>query len=73
MLTNDNGPETTSNDHCRFLRCKEMFIDTGRDFHVSQSGSGIYWCSHTQNCVGPDGQTVTLEDCRWGRSSHEAC
>ena len=73
MLTNDNEPETASQGHCRFLRCKEMFIDTGREFHVSQSGSGIYWCSHTQNCVGPDGLGVALEHCQPGRSCHEAC
>ena len=24
------------------------------------------------NCVGPDGQTVALEDCRPGRRCHEA-
>jgi len=59
MLTNDNESQTATLDHCRFLRCKEMFIDTGRDFH-------------TQNCVGPDGQTVALEDCRPGRTCHEA-
>ena len=68
MLTNETEPQTASQDHCRFLRCKEMFIDTGRDFHMSQSGSGIYWCSHSQNCLGPDGGIVNLENCKQGRA-----
>jgi hypothetical protein len=36
--------------YCRFLRCKEMFIDTGHPFDLADSRSGAYWCAHTQNC-----------------------
>ena len=57
---------------CRSLRCKEMFIDTGREFDLSNSGSGIYWCSHTQNCLGPDGQVADTENCKAGRSCYES-
>jgi len=59
--------------YCRFLRCKEMFIDTGHPFDLADSGSGAYWCAHTQNCLGRDGQVVGVETCVSGRSCHEPC
>jgi len=59
-------------DYCQRLRCKEMFVDMGEPFHLKDSGSGIYWCSHTQNCLGPDGQVVHVEECKPGRSCYEA-
>ncbi len=58
--------------YCRFLRCKEMFIDTGHPFDLADSRSGAYWCAHTQNCLGRDGQEVGVETCVAGRSCHEA-
>ncbi len=57
--------------HCRSLRCKEMFIDTGREFRMEDSGSGIYWCSHTQTCLGPDGEVADAEHCKSGRGCYE--
>ncbi|MDE3179519.1 MAG: hypothetical protein KGM47_07630 [Acidobacteriota bacterium] len=59
---------------CLRLRCKEMFIDmgTGVPFDLKDSGSGIYWCSHTQNCLGPDGQIVHFTCCTQGRGCYEA-
>ena len=53
--------------HCRWLRCKEMFIETAREFRMEESGSGIYWCSQTQSCLGPDGQVADTENCKSGR------
>lgn len=58
-------------DHCRRLRSKEMYVDTGDEFHMSETGSGIYWCSHTQNCLGPDGQVAEPASCKAGRSCFE--
>ena len=58
--------------HCRRLRCKEMFIDTGAEFRMAETGSGIYWCSHTQNCLGPDGQIAEPTGCQGGRECYEA-
>jgi len=58
--------------HCRALRCKEMFIDTGREFRMAESASGIYWCSHTQTCLGPDGDVADVEHCKSGRGCYEA-
>ena len=47
--------QETLQGHCRRLRCKEMFVDTGIEFKMTETGSGIFWCSHTQNVLGPDG------------------
>jgi hypothetical protein len=57
--------------YCRRLRCKEMFVDTGVAFHPAHSGSGIYWCNHTQNCLGPDGEVADVESCKPGRACFE--
>lgn len=58
-------------EYCQRLRCKEMFIDTGEAFDLKDSGSGIYWCAHTQNCIGPDGEIVHLEHCKASRGCYE--
>jgi hypothetical protein len=57
--------------YCHRLRCKEMYIDMGTVFNLEDSGSGIYWCSHTQNCMGPDGKVADLENCQAGRGCFE--
>jgi hypothetical protein len=48
-----------------------MFIDTGIEFKMAETGSGIYWCSHTQNVLGPDGQVAEPGDCTAGRGCFE--
>lgn len=58
--------------HCRRLRCKEMFIETAIDFKMTETGSGIFWCSHTQNVLGPDGQVAEPGGCTAGRECYEA-
>ncbi len=58
---------------CRCLRSKELFLHQDEpDWDISQSSSGIFWCMHTQNCLGPDGQVAEPENCQAGRSCHEA-
>jgi hypothetical protein len=49
-----------------------MFIDAEPDPSVPRSDSGICWCVHTQNCLGPDGQVASTEDCKPGRACYEA-
>jgi len=49
-----------------------MFIDTGREFDITDTGSGIFWCSHTQTCVGPDGSVADPEHCKAGRGCYES-
>jgi len=72
---------------CKHLRSKEMFYDTGtpeEDRHSCLSdddrnsslpperhGSGVFWCTHTQNCLGPDGAPATAETCIPTRGCYE--
>jgi hypothetical protein len=55
---------------CRCLRSKEMFYDNGTPLE-ERGGSGIFWCSQTHNCMGPDGRIVSLEECVSTRPCHE--
>ena len=57
---------------CRCVRSKEMYIDSEHDPTVPNSHSGLFWCLHSQNCLGPDGQVVTPASCTAGRSCYEA-
>ena len=45
-------------ERCRCLRSKEMFIDAEPDPRLPSMGSGIFWCIHTHNCLGPDGKVA---------------
>jgi hypothetical protein len=56
---------------CQYLRAKEMFYAADPVQALLQSGSGIYWCIHTQNCLGPDSQTAEPSACRPGRSCYK--
>ena len=56
---------------CRLIRSKWMFIDVEPDPKAPHSDNGLYWCVHTQNCLGPDGKIVTLEKCAFGRACFE--
>jgi hypothetical protein len=57
--------------HCRRLRCKEMFVDALVEFKMTETGSGIYWCSHTQNVLGPDGRVAEPSECKADRECFE--
>ena len=61
---NLSGVATTQ---CRCLRSKEMFIGVEPDPSVPSMSSAIFWCTHTQNCLGPDGRVADLEGCKPGR------
>ena len=56
---------------CRCLRSKEMYFDVEPDLSVPSSYSGLSWCVHTQNCLGPDGRVADMENCRLGRACFE--
>ena len=69
--TTNNQPRTT--DYCRFLRSKEMYMHMDQPgWTVADSHSGIFWCLHTQNCLGPDGQVAEPAACQPGRGCHQA-
>ena len=56
---------------CRLLRSKWMFIEVEGEANVPRHESGICWCVHTQNCLGPDGQVVTPQTCTTERACYE--
>jgi len=71
MIT-EPAPQTVQrNVKCSMLRSKWMFIEVDKESHVSQSGSDICWCVHTQKCIGPDGRVVTAEACNADRDCFE--
>jgi len=57
---------------CSRLRWKGMFIDVEPDPSIPNTRDGFYWCSHTMNCLGPDGRIADEESCCHGRGCHEA-
>ena len=70
-MIENSTPHDMFEGHCRKLRCKEMFVETERVFKITESGSGIYLCSHTQNVLGPDGQVAEPANCKTGRGCYE--
>jgi hypothetical protein len=55
---------------CACLRWKGMFIWTEEDPETVPAGDTNFWCLHTQNCLGPDGQLAEPGNCA---SSERAC
>jgi hypothetical protein len=68
-ITNSAGAVAV---RCRCLRSKEMFFEAEPDLTIPNTSSGLYWCVHTQNCLGPDGQVAEPENCQPGRACFEA-
>jgi hypothetical protein len=48
-----------------------MFIEVEPAPAVPRSDSGICWCVHTQNCLGPDGGIVNMENCKPERGCYQ--
>ena len=61
----------STDQQCRCLRSKGMFIEAEPDPTVSHTSDGFFWCTHTMNCLGPDGRAADREDCRPGRGCFE--
>jgi hypothetical protein len=57
---------------CKRLRTKGMFIDAEPEPSVPNMSDGFCWCTHTMNCLGPDGKVATKEICRNGRGCFES-
>ena len=63
--------DTSHPDLCSSLRWKGQFISTEHDPTVPPTNDGLFWCMHTQTCIGPDGQLAEPGSCRHsGRSCH---
>lgn len=48
---------------CPSLRWKGQFILAERDPTVPASNDGLFWCIHTQTCIGPDGKVAEPVKC----------
>jgi hypothetical protein len=56
---------------CCQLRWKGMYIDAEPDPSIPNTRDGMFWCSHTMTCLGPDGRVAAEGDCCEGRSCFE--
>ncbi|HEX3322863.1 MAG TPA: hypothetical protein VHR84_19300 [Terriglobales bacterium] len=54
---------TNHPDICPSLRWKGQFILADDDPTVPHSNEGLFWCLHTQNCIGPDGEVAEPGSC----------
>ena len=43
---------------CSSLRWKGQFIASESDPNVQLCNDGLFWCMHTQTCIGPDGEVA---------------
>jgi hypothetical protein len=50
-------------DLCSALRWKGQFILAEADANVQSSNDGLFWCMHTQTCIGPDGEVAEPGNC----------
>lgn len=63
MMTEAERFDTNRPNLCSYMRWKGMFIWAERDATVGPTSDGFFWCQHTQNCLGPDGQLVEPSRC----------
>ena len=52
---------------CTSLRWKGQFILAEHDLNVQASNDGLFWCMHTQTCIGPDGELAEPGNCSSSR------
>ena len=50
-------------DLCPALRWKGQFVLSEHDPNVQSSNDGLFWCMHTQTCIGPDGEVAEPGNC----------
>ena len=58
---------------CLHLRHKLMYVDARhmqRGMVDDSSDTRVFWCSKTQDCLGPDGEPVSPGDCSQGRQCY---
>jgi hypothetical protein len=56
---------------CRRLRWKGMFIEVPQEAKGLGGTDQYCWCTHTMNCLGPDGKVAAKDSCLPGRPCHE--
>jgi len=63
--------DTAHPDLCPSLRWKGQFISTEHDPTVPPTNDGLFWCMHTQTCIGPYGELAEPGNCKHsGRKCH---
>lgn len=66
------GLNVIDHNRCANLRWKGMFIDAEWDPTVQRGNDRLFWCVHTQNCLGPDGKLAADDECSKDRGCYEA-
>ena len=64
-------PAESRRNLCSRLRWKGMYVEAPRDPLVPNPSDGLCWCTHTMNCLGPDGRVADREECTAGRPCFE--
>jgi hypothetical protein len=70
MIPNPERFNTHNPNLCSALRWKGQFILSEPDPNVQNSNDGLFWCMHTQTCIGPDGKLAEPGNCA---SQNRAC
>ena len=71
MIRNRDRFNTSQPNLCSALRWKGQFILSESNPDVQASNDGLFWCKHTQTCIGPDGQVAEPGNCASkGRACH---
>ena len=63
MKSDQQRFNTNHPDLCSGLRWKGQFILSEHDENVPSSNEGLFWCLHTQTCIGPDGKLAEPGNC----------
>lgn len=66
-----DGRHPAPPERCRRLRWKGMFVEADPDPYVKNTTDGLYWCTHTMNCLGPDGSVAGRARCTPSRPCYE--
>jgi hypothetical protein len=48
---------------CPALRWKAQFVLTEPDPSETPTNDGLFWCAHSQTCIGPDGALAEPGKC----------
>jgi hypothetical protein len=56
---------------CSRLRWKGLYVDVDPDPSIPNPKDGFFWCTHTMNCLGPDGRVCDDGRCDPGRPCFE--
>jgi len=57
-------------ERCQNLNWNGQFFAADTDEPAQPPSGRIYWCQHTHNCLGPDGNVVDAEQCNSARDCY---